>query len=315
MHEHVGTCYKTYNLIKRRKRTDQNSRFIAHIMWRVARSIVKRAPSDITNFRRMAMPTAQAVGGPGRREGRGSTVLDWEIDHFSELSGSWWAADGPQRTLNLMNSARLEFMYKQLVSQTGVSNFDWLRGRKVLDVGCGVGILSECLARLGAEVTAIDASPAAIRAACLHKPSVDNEWKLEYQNTTTDQLLSRPDHPKYDVITAFEIIEHTSNPHVFAEHLQNLLAPGGAIFLSTISKTALSYLVHVVAAEYVLRLVPPGTHNWSQFITPDELESMFAGWKTFSQGVIFNPIVGRWELQSPDNAASQAGNYLMYITK
>ncbi|KAF9435183.1 Hexaprenyldihydroxybenzoate methyltransferase, mitochondrial [Entomortierella beljakovae] len=206
-----------------------------------------------------------------------------------------------------------------------------LQGLSILDVGCGGGLLSEALARLGAKVTGLDASNENIQMATIHSKkdpllNGDGPGSVTYRHQTAEQLLEQG--AQFDVVCSLEVIEHVDNPAGFLKVLGQLLKPNGDLILSTISRTPFSYLVTVLFAEHLLRMVPVGTHHWSKFITPDELK---AGVQDLAkcqvlnvQGIGFNPLSGQWELTNCDQGETQsdilsplaqAANYLLAAKK
>lgn len=164
---------------------------------------------------------------------------------------------------------------------------------RLLDVGCGAGLAAEALARLGHDVLGIDAAPEVIAAASAH--ATNSGLPLTYRQTTAETLLAEG--ARFQAITALEVIEHVANPQTFLHTLAALLEPGGVLILSTLSRTRRSYLVAKLGAEYVLRLLPVGTHDWKRFITPVELAAMLrsAGLRTTDlAGMTYSPLTGRW---------------------
>lgn len=267
-----------------------------------------------------------------------------EIEHFSKLAPSWWDVNGSQRILHKMNLARLDYMRDtldkyQVTGQTlpGYS-LDLLpntvrqlyTGRhrpphgsnlldtgklRVLDVGCGGGILSESMARLtGVEhVTGIDLTPDVVEVARLHK-SLDpmlTDDKLQYKLMGIEDV---PALESYDLITLFEILEHVDNPSQILTEAMNRLKPGGWLFLSTINRTAVSYLTTIFMGEHILKIVPQGTHTWSKYINEQELRDFVVkqpAWQFVrSDGCTFVPTQG-WVF----NSQKSMGNYFMAIMK
>ncbi|KAI0272947.1 S-adenosyl-L-methionine-dependent methyltransferase [Russula aff. rugulosa BPL654] len=204
-----------------------------------------------------------------------STVNDDEISHFSRLSALWWDESGEFALLHKMNPHRIRFIREKLleVLQTQPD------ATTILDVGCGGGILSESLARLGANTLAIDASAENIGIATRHAaadPSFAPDaasGTLAFRHTTAETLVQEP--KRFDIVCSMEVVEHVDNPAGFLKSCAELVKPGGHLFLSTIARTPLSYLLSIVAAEKVLRLVEPGTHTYSKFVTPGELIDFF----------------------------------------
>lgn len=184
-----------------------------------------------------------------------STIDSQEIDKFAQHSQHWWDKDGPLKTLHDINEARLEFISRQ----TDLSSLS------VLDVGCGGGILCEAMSKRGAQVTGIDAEPEAIRIAKQH--ASEHQQVIDYFCTPVEDF----DTKSFDVVTCMEMLEHVQNPELVLEHCKRLLKPGGLLFLSTINRTFKAYTTAIIAAEYVLNLLPRQTHDYNKFIKPSEL--------------------------------------------
>lgn len=229
------------------------------------------------------------------------TVNPVEIEKFNILSRQWWNPQGPLRLLHKMNGVRLPFIQEQISQRTRWTS---LKDLKVLDIGCGAGILSEPLARLGAHVTGLDASARNIEAAKEHAkkdPSLKNE-NLRYIYASTTEYLAEEgasEDGKFDVITAMEIIEHVNSPCQFIADISQLLRPGGLVFLSTINRTFLARLLTIDLAETVFGLVEQGTHDYSKYVRPSELESSLKESKLVPlklQGVTYLPFIDAWTL-------------------
>jgi 2-polyprenyl-6-hydroxyphenyl methylase/3-demethylubiquinone-9 3-methyltransferase len=211
-------------------------------------------------------------------------VLASEIAKFDALAASWWDPAGPMRPLHAMNQLRVSWIAGQLAS-----------GCTVLDVGCGAGLAAEALARQGFAVTGIDAAPAVIGAARQH--AAQSGVAVTYRQAETAALLA--EEWRFAAVTALEVIEHVADPAAFVRDLAQLLAPGGRVFISTLNRTARSLVVAKWGAEYVLRLLPRGTHDWRRFITPAELAQLAraAGLRmTESGGMSYDPLRQRWTL-------------------
>ena len=184
-----------------------------------------------------------------------------EVGRFGELAARWWDADGDLKTLHDINPARCDFVAAR-----------WpLTGARVLDVGCGGGLLSEALAARGAQVTGIDASERAIEIAKLHL--YESNVRVDYECTTAEAHAEA--HPAaYDLVTCMELLEHVPDPASVVDACARSLRPGGAVCFSTLNRTPASFALAIVGAEYVLDLVPRGTHEWARFIKPSELDRM-----------------------------------------
>lgn len=200
------------------------------------------------------------------------TVIPAEIERFNQLSVTWWNKRGPTRPLHVVNHLRQAYVIAQVAQHLDRPQAHALYGLRVLDIGCGGGLLTEPLARLGAQVVGVDASPgnlaAARRHAALHGVPVD------YRLGEPAQVLSPQE--QFDVVMALEVVEHVSDVPAFLASAASCLAPGGLLFVSTIDRSWKSFLVAILGAEYVLKLLPRGTHQWSQFVRPDELNAVLA---------------------------------------
>jgi len=197
------------------------------------------------------------------------TAIAAEIERFNRLSATWWDSRGPMRPLHVVNALRLNYVVEQIASHLGRDSASALSGLRILDVGCGGGLMSEALARLGAQVVGADASPGNVAAARLHAQS---------HNVTVDYRLGEPaevlaPEERFDVVLALEVVEHVSEVPAFLATAAALLAPGGMLFVSTIDRTFKSFVVAIIGAEYLLRVLPRGTHQWSMFVRPKELSS------------------------------------------
>lgn len=186
-----------------------------------------------------------------------STVDAEEVEKFAQHAAHWWDETGPFKTLHAINPARLEF----------INQYGNLSQRKVLDVGCGGGILCEAMARLGAKVTGLDVEIAAIEAARTHARS--QQLPIKYQFSPVEEFSGT-----FEVITCMEMLEHVVDPQRIISHCARLLKPGGKLFLSTINRTFKAYALAIVAAEYLLGLLPRQTHDFAKFIKPSELATM-----------------------------------------
>ena len=210
-----------------------------------------------------------------------------EVNKFDELAAKWWDMEGEFKPLHKINPLRVGFIEERAS----------LAGKKVLDVGCGGGILSEALSKLGADVTGIDASENTIGVAKSHSKSVDSSVQY-FQNTIEEFVSSNPDE-SFDVITCLEMLEHVPSPGEIIKICSGLLKQNGDIFFSTINRNPRSYLFAVIGAEYILNLLPKGTHDYNKFIKPSELAKWTreANLKTLeTTGLSYNPITDNYWL-------------------
>jgi 2-polyprenyl-6-hydroxyphenyl methylase/3-demethylubiquinone-9 3-methyltransferase len=223
-----------------------------------------------------------------------------ELEKFSSLAHRWWDPAGEFRPLHEINPLRLEWIDRR--AQLG--------GKKVLDVGCGGGILTEAMARRGAEVTGIDLSEKGLRVAELHL--LESQLAVRYEKASAEAYAAS--HPgEFDVVTCMELLEHVPEPAAMVEACARLVRPGGHVFFSTINRNPKSYLFAVVGAEYVLKLLPKGTHDYQRFIKPSELTrwSRAAGLRAEELiGMTYNPITQRYRLGRDCDV-----NYLLACTR
>ncbi len=234
-------------------------------------------------------------------ETRRSPSLDTEeVKRFERLAKEWWDERGKFRALHAFNPARLRFIIEEIQGRTGKSPAARpLGGLSVIDIGCGGGILSEPLARLGANVTGIDPAGESIGVASAHAEKLG--LAIAYRTATAEDIAREGS--AFDAVIASEVVEHVADTGSFLKTCRALCKPGGLFILSTLNRTAKSYGLAILAAEYVLGLVPRGTHAWKKFITPEELDRALetAGFKRLRQsGIVFNPLTGAWSLSGSD---------------
>nr|XP_023917488.1 ubiquinone biosynthesis O-methyltransferase, mitochondrial-like isoform X3 [Quercus suber]XP_023917496.1 ubiquinone biosynthesis O-methyltransferase, mitochondrial-like isoform X3 [Quercus suber]XP_023917504.1 ubiquinone biosynthesis O-methyltransferase, mitochondrial-like isoform X3 [Quercus suber] len=230
---------------------------------------------------------------------RASSLKDLELAKFASIAETWWDFEGPFKPLHVMNPTRLAF-----IRSTLCRHFDKdpnsarpFEGLKIVDVGCGGGILSEPLARMGATVTGVDAVEKNIKIACIHADLDPMTSTIEYCCTTAEKLVEED--RKFDAVIALEVIEHVANPAEFCKSLAALTVPDGATIISTINRSMRSYAAAIVAAEYLLHWLPKGTHEWSSFLTPEELVLILQRANITVRemaGFVYSPLTGRWSL-------------------
>ena len=230
---------------------------------------------------------------------RATSVDQAEIERFSRHAADWWNPRGPMAALHKFNPVRLGYIRDQAAAHFNrdPKKLDCLKGLRMLDIGCGGGILSEPLARLGAEMVGADPSEDNINAARAHAESVD--VVVDYRATTAEDLAAANE--RFDVVLAMEVVEHVADVAAFVATCATTVRPGGLMITATLNRTLKSFALAIVGAEYVLRWLPRGTHQWDKFVTPVELENAIErnGLQvTGERGVIYNPFADRWQLSS-----------------
>ncbi|XP_020570852.1 ubiquinone biosynthesis O-methyltransferase, mitochondrial [Phalaenopsis equestris] len=228
-----------------------------------------------------------------------TSLNDAEIAKFSAIAETWWDFEGPFKPLHMMNPTRLSFIRSALCRHFRKNPFSIrpFEGLKIIDVGCGGGILSEPLARMGACVTGIDAVEKNINVAQIHAGWDPLTSSIEYICTTAEKLVRA--NKQFDAVLALEVIEHVADSSDFCESLSALIAPGGATVISTINRSVRAYATAIVAAEYLLNWLPRGTHQWSKFLTPEELVLILQRASISVEemaGFVYNPLTGEWSL-------------------
>jgi 2-polyprenyl-6-hydroxyphenyl methylase/3-demethylubiquinone-9 3-methyltransferase len=229
------------------------------------------------------------------------TVDAGEIAKFEAMAAEWWDPNGKFKPLHMLNPTRLDYITQQIAAEFGRDlkaerPFDGLR---LLDIGCGGGLLSEPMARLGATVLGADAAPRNIPVAQVHADQ--SGLAIDYRNTTAEALAAAGE--QFDVVLNMEVVEHVSDPLAYLTACQQLLKPGGLMICSTINRNPKSFAMAIVGAEYVMRWLPKGTHEWSKFITPDELFELIrnAGLDPVDRkGFSFNKLTWRWSISDRD---------------
>ena len=227
------------------------------------------------------------------------TVDEAEVARFAALATQWWDPRGNMAPLHKFNPLRLAY-----IRDTACQHFrrdpkglDCLDGLRFLDIGCGGGLLSEPLARLGGEVVGADPAEANIAAARLH--AADSGLEVDYRATTAEALAQAGE--RFDVVLAMEVVEHVADVNLFVKLTAEMVKPGGLMIAATLNRTLKSFALAIVGAEYVLRWLPRGTHQWDKFVTPNELEIALerGGLRVIDEtGVVYNPLADRWRLAS-----------------
>lgn len=235
------------------------------------------------------------------------TVDEAEVARFAALAGEWWDPRGKMAPLHKFNPLRLGYIRDAACRRFGRDGkrLDCLAGLRILDIGCGGGILSEPLARLGAEVVGADPAQENVAAARLH--AAESGIAVDYRATTAEALAEAEEW--FDIVLAMEVVEHVADLNLFVELTAGMVKPGGLMIAATINRTLKSFALAIVGAEYILRWLPRGTHQWDKFVTPNELEIALtrAGLTPLGEtGVVYNPLADRWRLSSDMDV-----NYIM----
>ncbi|MFL6799097.1 MAG: bifunctional 2-polyprenyl-6-hydroxyphenol methylase/3-demethylubiquinol 3-O-methyltransferase UbiG [Xanthobacteraceae bacterium] len=229
----------------------------------------------------------------------GSTVDPEEVARLSALAGEWWDPRGNMAVLHKFNPVRLAFIKDSVCRRFGRDSkaLDALAGLRVLDIGCGGGLLSEPLARLGAIMVGADPSSTNVEAANLH--ALRSRVTVDYRTTTAEDLADAGE--RFDVVLAMEVVEHVADVSLFVKRCAEMVNPGGLMLAATINRTLKSFALAIVGAEYVLRWLPRGTHQWDKLVTPNELTASLErhGLSVIDEtGVIYNLLADRWQLSS-----------------
>ena len=238
-----------------------------------------------------------------------NTVNKKEIEKFSKMAEEWWDVEGKFKPLHKFNPIRIKYIKESVIENFKLQQSEKypLKGINLLDIGCGGGLLSEPMCRLGANVTGIDASEKNIEIAKIHAKK--NNLNINYICTSPEKIEKK----NFDVILNMEIVEHVENINLFLESSSNLLKKNGLMFVATINKTLKSYLFAIVGAEYILRWLPIGTHEWEKFVKPENLRNILSKFNMTmikTDGVKFNPLFDKWSL-SKDTSI----NYISKFTK
>jgi 2-polyprenyl-6-hydroxyphenyl methylase/3-demethylubiquinone-9 3-methyltransferase len=241
----------------------------------------------------------------------GSTVDADEVARFSALAAEWWDFEGKMGVLHKFNPVRLGYIKDAACRQfeRDGKRLDSLKGLRILDIGCGGGILCEPLARLGASMVGADPAEANIEAARLHAAA--GGLTIDYRATTAEALADAGE--RFDVVLAMEVVEHVADLGLFINRCAEMVKPGGLLIAATLNRTLKSFALAIVGAEYVLRWLPRGTHQWDKFVTPNELEAAVErhGLQvTEETGVIYNLLADRWQISTDTDV-----NYMLTAEK
>ncbi|MBY6066363.1 bifunctional 2-polyprenyl-6-hydroxyphenol methylase/3-demethylubiquinol 3-O-methyltransferase UbiG [Leisingera aquaemixtae] len=230
-----------------------------------------------------------------------STVDPAEIAKFEAMAAEWWDPNGKFKPLHMLNPCRLDYITSQIAGEFGrdLRSQRPFEGLRLLDIGCGGGLLSEPMARLGATVIGADAAEGNLPVARIH--AEQSGLEIDYRHTTAEALAEAGE--QFDVVLNMEVVEHVADPLSYLTATQQLLKPGGLEICSTINRNPKSFAMAIVGAEVIMRWLPRGTHEWSKFITPDELFELLrnAGLKPVDRkGFVFNPITWNWSISERD---------------
>ena len=230
-----------------------------------------------------------------------NTIDPAEVAKFEAMAAEWWDPNGKFKPLHLMNPCRLDYITRQIAAEFGrdLTARAPFAGLRILDIGCGGGLLSEPMARLAADVLGADAAPRNIPVAQLH--AEQSGLTIDYRNITAEALAEAGE--RFDVVLNMEVVEHVADPQAYLTACQLLLKPGGLMICSTLNRNPKSFMMAIVGAEWVMRWLPKGTHDWAKFITPDELYTLIrnAGLDPVDRkGMVFNPVSWRWALSDRD---------------
>ena len=224
-----------------------------------------------------------------------TTINKEEIQKFSKLADEWWDVNGKFKPLHMFNPIRIEYIVEEISKHFKLNRNKkfLLKDLTILDIGCGGGLISEPMARLGGNITGIDASEKNIKIASLH--SKENNLKITYLNKSPEQLDEKE---KFDIILNLEVVEHVDNLDLYLKSCYKLLKKNGLMFTATINRTFTSYIKAIIGAEYILRWLPIGTHDWNKFIKPEEMQKKLVD-KNFLtnniKGLEFSPIFNKWK--------------------
>ena len=230
-----------------------------------------------------------------------SSIDPAEVAKFEAMAAEWWDPNGKFKPLHMLNPCRLDYITSQIAAEfdRDLKASNPFKGLRILDIGCGGGLLSEPMARLGATVVGADAAPRNIPVAQVHATGAG--LKIDYLHTTAEDMAAAGE--QFDIVLNMEVVEHVADPLAFLTACQNLLKPQGLMICSTLNRNPKSFVMAIIGAEWVMRWLPKGTHDWAKFITPDEMYDLLrkAGLDPVDRkGMVFNPIAWTWSLSSRD---------------
>ncbi len=241
------------------------------------------------------MTTAQTSDSPDTASTRRSSIVESELKKFSDLAAEWWDPEGKFKTLHRFNPVRLAYIREHACAHFSIEDQSLtpFEGLRLLDIGCGGGLLCEPMARLGAEVVGADAAEKNVRTAQTHADEFG--LAIDYRATTAEQLAA--DGERFDIVLNMEVVEHVADVGEFISSCASLVKPGGLMFVATLNRTAKAFGLAIIGAEYILGWLPKGTHQWEKFVTPAELTAALhtADMKVKDRaGVLYNPLAGEW---------------------
>lgn len=230
-----------------------------------------------------------------------TTVDPAEIAKFEAMAAEWWDVNGKFKPLHMLNPCRLDYITSQIAGEfdRDLKSAEPFTGLRILDIGCGGGLLAEPMARLGADVVGADAAARNIPVARIH--AEQSGLKIDYRHTTAEDMAAAGE--QFDVVLNMEVVEHVASPIDYLTACRKLLKPGGLHICSTLNRNPKSYVMAIIGAEHVMRWLPKGTHEWSKFITPEELFELLqqAGLDPVDRkGFVFNPVTWSWKLSDRD---------------
>ena len=240
---------------------------------------------------------------------KNNTINKKEIDKFSKIASEWWDPHGKFKPLHKFNPVRIKYIKDNSIKHFKIKSLKQpLKKLKILDIGCGGGLLSEPMSRLGAEVTGIDASQENINIAKIH--SLEKKLKIKYICSSPEKLNTKD---KFDIILNMEIVEHVDDVNLFIKNCAKFLKKDGIMYIATLNKTLKSYIFAIIGAEYILRWLPIGTHDWQKFVKPKELIH-YAEYNSMKvkkiDGVVFNPLSNTWNINDDKSV-----NYIALFKK
>ena len=240
---------------------------------------------------------------------KNNTINKKEIDKFSKIASEWWDPHGKFKPLHKFNPIRIKYIKDNSIKHFKIKSLKQpLKNLKILDIGCGGGLLSEPMSRLGAEVTGIDASQENINIAKIH--SLEKKLKIKYICSSPEKLNTKD---KFDIILNMEIVEHVDDVNLFIKNCAKFLKKDGIMYIATLNKTLKSYIFAIIGAEYILRWLPIGTHDWQKFVKPKELIH-YAEYNSMKvkkiDGVVFNPLSNTWNINDDKSV-----NYIALFKK